>query len=1135
MPLRHSKYQIDRGRRSKKNQQDNDNEKEDASSLGNDEHEAENNNEQRRQSKKDDDDANYEQEDSESDDDDEDGHDGRNAVASRRDTKPASSSRQGRPAAFRDSDEESEFNEDDNGSSNSSEEEDTKPPAKIRAAAAAAAATKAPAKRGRGRPPGKKKKEAPSSEEEDYAAEEEASASEPEWPEEKDDPDDEDFIPTSNKPGRKRKGAVNSSSISEEEMFIDDEDLDDEEEDDDDDDELEDYKPARTKPKTTNSKPRPPVKKQRKQKRGSEDDNFFVDDDDEEALEEYKPASKKQTKAKSRRPPPPAKKQRQQKRVQDLDDEDEELDAELELDDDDEEVIGISPRRGRPSPQKTTGRRRRAIKDDSDDDDSDDDDDDDYASGPATKARPPTRSRRASSTLKPKSYREGSSGEEEEEEMASPNSRPRRGAASLATQKLKELNDSLDENENDDDEEEEQEEMDAWGNPNPNWKGHTQQVATSSPTKQLSSDEEFLADDASENTADKDVFYTDSEDEEVVDASGSPSAKQRKAVNIDNEDIGSADDSSNSDEDRANGAHHKQTPDTPSSKRSQLEEIRPSPHKSSLDDDDDGDDSDDSDGHAPMRLPDCPSLEDAITADQLPKIHVCYVSPDGQSRQCFAIETLRQIALKSGHLPFRVDLDGSEQDTFLQPPHFRTPMSDDLLDQIASRFGRGALNLHGDFYNRKSNNFMRTGNNGHSHDTYEDVFGNVDLEFGEEFVERVQKYMSGQMGSRDVYACPLCYSEMHRRIVRMDQKTPRNTTNDDADDCDDEITDDEKFLELPADSSFDPMTVLGWLDDDKFQAAACFCFGKVANLKKHLRNDHSAETKGIQGNDLYQRFRIRGQDGLLQRYLHKYWKKMNCPTFQGAMQKYWFEGHNQSFVYLLNLMEDAHTFLEVIQRGNSEDDNLERAETFFDVATAFFQSIQGRAQLEWEQISAPFLRGTQQDELEDFVVEGGDDPEDALPHFSAHRQFLQQEEDSTPNDFLHKLERKVEELERGGSSGEEDEVPGESGDEGNEDVVSVTSDLKRRGYYSEEEEEKDEWMRNLQDRRKLKKSPAEVEAKARPSIAEATPKGRKLTRRKSTTPSTPAAVVSVPTPASKRRSIAEESSSEGDFDEGFDV
>ena len=75
----------------------------------------------------------------------------------------------------------------------------------------------------------------------------------------------------------------------------------------------------------------------------------------------------------------------------------------------------------------------------------------------------------------------------------------------------------------------------------------------------------------------------------------------------------------------------------------------------------------------------------------LPKKHVCYVSPDGQSRQCFALETLRQIALKAARLQFRVDLDGGEKVTFLQPPHFRTAMSDDLLDQIASRFGRQAL------------------------------------------------------------------------------------------------------------------------------------------------------------------------------------------------------------------------------------------------------------------------------------------------------------------------------------------------------------------------------------------------------------------------------------------------------------
>jgi hypothetical protein len=54
---------------------------------------------------------------------------------------------------------------------------------------------------------------------------------------------------------------------------------------------------------------------------------------------------------------------------------------------------------------------------------------------------------------------------------------------------------------------------------------------------------------------------------------------------------------------------------------------------------------------------------------------------------------------------------------------------------------------------------------------------------------------------------------------------------------------------------FDPITVLGSLKD--FQIAASFCFKKVAKLKNHLRADHNVDTKRVQGNDLYERFKVR--------------------------------------------------------------------------------------------------------------------------------------------------------------------------------------------------------------------------------------------------------------------------------------
>ncbi len=52
-------------------------------------------------------------------------------------------------------------------------------------------------------------------------------------------------------------------------------------------------------------------------------------------------------------------------------------------------------------------------------------------------------------------------------------------------------------------------------------------------------------------------------------------------------------------------------------------------------------------------------------------------------------------------VPLRRDSSPSGALQFLQPPHFRVPMEDDLLDQIASRFGRSSLVIeHSSMYKK---------------------------------------------------------------------------------------------------------------------------------------------------------------------------------------------------------------------------------------------------------------------------------------------------------------------------------------------------------------------------------------------------------------------------------------------------
>jgi hypothetical protein len=77
------------------------------------------------------------------------------------------------------------------------------------------------------------------------------------------------------------------------------------------------------------------------------------------------------------------------------------------------------------------------------------------------------------------------------------------------------------------------------------------------------------------------------------------------------------------------------------------------------------------------------------------------------------------------------------------------------------------------------------------------------------------------------------------------------------------------------------------------------------------------------------------------------------------------------------------------------------AESFYKVAQEFFDSFQNRAKIEWEQISSPFRRHAQKDDLRDFLAaeDSVDDGEEEVPQFLAHRQ-LQQDSEEIHNAFV---------------------------------------------------------------------------------------------------------------------------------------
>jgi hypothetical protein len=357
-----------------------------------------------------------------------------------------------------------------------------------------------------------------------------------------------------------------------------------------------------------------------------------------------------------------------------------------------------------------------------------------------------------------------------------------------------------------------------------------------------------------------DAELSDSDDGD--DGGGKP-----KAVDIDNDQIGSADESSSDIEDQPAKEKFRPSPDNNRARRTEI-----LPSQNILSSEESSDDERQPKHHV------CPSKEDAITMATLPRKHICVPSPDGTSRQCFALETLRMTALLCSNNFTREDNSGITRKNFLQPPHFRTAMSEDLLDQIASKFGREAMDPEGSYYNRKNiqDHFASAAlddDNNHR------VRSNSDAAF----MDDVKRYMKKQMGGQDIYACPLCYREVTRRFNRIDGNLE-----------DDDYT--------PVDMH-DPMSVLGYLDNDKFEIASLFCFKRVVQLKKHLQDDHHVNTRDIEGNELYMQYRVRDGDGLLQRWIKKSWKGAS-----GGMQTYWFSGNNQSYLHLLDQMEIAQDY-----------------------------------------------------------------------------------------------------------------------------------------------------------------------------------------------------------------------------------
>lgn len=633
-----------------------------------------------------------------------------------------------------------------------------------------------------------------------------------------------------------------------------------------------------------------------------------------------------------------------------------------------------------------------------------------------------------------------------------------------------------------------------------------------------SSDEEFVVDSDSDSSQDNSLSGGDADlseydnddfigDPDLSDDSAGENENGKgkvndyaaDAINIDNEQFGTIDedDSSDGEKLKSRPVNHNVV---------KKKEILPTPRGIGLSDEDDELDQDKlTTTRCRLKCSNCPSTEDAITAEILRQPHLCYVAPDGESRQCFNLETLRQIALKSSQLNLRVDLD-KERQNFLQPPAFRSAMSDDLIDQIASKFGRGALDLQGSYYkNKEGKSISRTNEIDYDSNTSDDdVYDSFTA-----FQERVKEYFRKGMGSQDIYACPLCYSQIHRNMV---QREMEESDNEDA----------------PNDSIYDPMMVLGDLDDENMHRASQFCFKRVSDLKKHLRQDHNVDTRGIQGNELYKRYLVRAPDGLLQRWLSTL--QINGQVKQGHMLMYWNQGNNQIFIQLLDLMTRVKVYSGGLFDAEFSEEAKEELEDYRNEARDFFATFTTEVDQRWIDMSSPFLKSDEN--MDDFIANDtnvDEEEEDAKPHAILHQQYLSKNDGSDDNDLVSKIQRKyAEESDSNDMSTDDDDDDGLEFVDGEQENANDEDDkekLLRNGYYSPIEEENDEWMLKLQDRRKRKQTPdistgPQSNTKRKPSNQNAarTPVGKKLIRRKST-PSSAVTTSATSSASARKRSL----------------
>lgn len=306
-----------------------------------------------------------------------------------------------------------------------------------------------------------------------------------------------------------------------------------------------------------------------------------------------------------------------------------------------------------------------------------------------------------------------------------------------------------------------------------------------------------------------------------------------------------------------------------------------------------------------------PQRTDAITHEPLEEKHVEYISPDSTLKCCYNVSTLDRIRSPTGIM--------------MQPPHFRIPMTPGDAKKINEQFGVA---------------IQKQTDSPIGSDTVQQA---VSQNYG------LQAWARNDMGSSRLWACPICWSQLVSGTLPQtsEEVTARRTQTNPIQRCIDYI------IERNMQGS-----------DGALELCASMATTKTL-LKKHLREAH-----GIQSlpSDLLEMYSLRGDDGILHRYLQ--WRGYGNDSAHGALLSYW--RHNREY-YEYGVGFNKFVFLYLNKYAE-------------DIANAPLPGIDAETQDTFlKAISRPFsTKKTESDEefVDDQYVSGDDMP------------IFQQEDDS---------------------------------------------------------------------------------------------------------------------------------------------